>query len=134
MLKVGSIVGDDSASAPKWYDYRGARLLIAPVGTKAYDAALARLSRKDRRLRQRSAAGLEVEDEMLHITMKVTAHAVLKGWEGIMEDDGSTPIPYSPEKALEFFEKSYKFYRAVASFALGAAAQEAEEQEEDSKN
>jgi hypothetical protein len=90
----------------------GITFKIARMGNPKYDEEIIRLS-----IEAASELGVSEEnlplDKLNEIVKKAASKFILVGWEN-MEDENGDPIPYSHEKALEFFndvqlKDMYKF-------------------------
>ncbi|WP_274584095.1 hypothetical protein V9W64_10890 [Neisseria leonii] len=102
-----------------WRDYAdgAAKLLIARFNNPGHSEFL-RAERKkhseilDDEARSESPEATEILVEMGNRAM---AKFILKGWEGILDEDGETPLPFSEENAYallsEFDEFSAEVFR-----------------------
>lgn len=59
------------------------------------------------------------------VTREAVARTVLLDWKDVLDDEDK-PIPFSHEKALEFFVKFPEFYTTVVMFAADRASYQAE--------
>ena len=115
MAKISEIMSDmDKVENGVWEKYSaGIELLIANINNTKYRKARSRLLKPHmRRLKFISA------DEILDLIKPAAAKHLLIGWKNI-EDEKGNPIPYSPEKALEFFNdpKLVDLYNFVLEIA-----------------
>jgi len=123
MAKLSDIRVDPAiAESGTWVDFDlGIRLRIAQMPNPAFEREMRRLGRPY--MRQIKTARLEdaaANPILERITVEAIAKTVLVGWEHLEDDDG--PVPYSPEKALEYlsdpaYGELLRFVRAVASEA-----------------
>ena len=100
-----------------WFDYKGgSRLLIARYGNPEH-------VNLERRLEAQHAQDLQSKDPAVQaeartaINMAVFSHTILKGWEGILDEDGETELKYTQETAAELL-KHQQFFNAVLEFAV----------------
>lgn len=98
-----------------WFDYEGgSRLLIARYGNPEH-------VKLERQLESKMAARLQSGDEhakvdaRMELNRKAFAQAVVKGWEGILDED-ETELEYSPEAAEDLLRLP-EFFGAVFEFA-----------------
>jgi hypothetical protein len=83
-----------------WIEFAlGIRLKIARARNPRYQERLRELTDPHRKDIREDKADLK---QMAKILKKVRAETILLDWENI-EDESGQPIPYSSEKALEFF-------------------------------
>ena len=97
-----------------WEDYEeGIRLKIARMGNPLYDEEIYRLSKPVLKRSREIPA-----DELERISKQAVAKYILVDWENIEDDDGNE-IPYSSEKALEYFNDHdlRGFYRDIILIA-----------------
>ena len=101
MAKISSVKLDmDKVEKGVWHDYaEGIRLCIASISNNEYKKARDKLLASH--LRQIRARTL-TSDEVLDILKPAVAKHLLVNWSSIEDETGKT-IPYSYEKALEFF-------------------------------
>lgn len=82
-----------------WIEFlMGIRLKIARSRNPRYNEMMRKLTENMRLDMRENKFNTDEFNEML---IQVRAHTVLLGWENIDEDD--KPVPYSPEKAMEYF-------------------------------
>lgn len=134
MAKISQIMADmDKVNKGVWVDYaEGIRLLIANINNTEYKKATRKiLSSKMRQIRMKSLA----DDTILELVKPAVARYVLLGWENI-EDENGNKIPYSTEKALEFFQTPslFEFYQFVLESAGDSANIRKELADESEKN
>lgn len=100
MANINSIKTDISKQNDgTWVDFiMGIRLKIARARNPKYSELMRKLTENMRLDLRENKFNSEEFNVML---AKVRAHTVLLDWENI-EEDGK-PVPYSPEKALEYF-------------------------------
>lgn len=101
-----------------WVNYEhGIRLKIARIGNPSWKKFIRKNRSLDQTLELMNGNGADA-DRAEEQTMEAVAHTVLTGWEGVTDDDDNE-IPYSPEKALEFFQSPAlrDFYTDVIGFA-----------------
>lgn len=103
----------------KWFTYEGeVRFLIARIGNPRYSEYV----------RERAAEGEVASDGTIDVNStewdrvhrEAMGHAVLLGWEGLEEDDGS-PLEYSPERSAALL--SDPEYPEIYVFVAGKAMQ-----------
>lgn len=99
-----------------WFDYEGgSRLLVARYGNPEH-------VKLERQLETKMASRLQTGDEhdkvdaRMELNRRAFSRAVLKGWEGILDEDGETELAYSPEAAEDLL-KLPEFFGAVFEFA-----------------
>lgn len=102
MAKINAIKTDvRKENEGVWVDFvLGIKLLIARARNPKYLALMQRLVDPHRQEIRSNEMDLEVLNDILK---QVRAETVLLDWENIEDDKGIT-IPYSSEKALEFFK------------------------------
>lgn len=116
-------VGKEFLSTPAeetgvWFQVGDARLLVACLTSKKYQAARERNLHPHRRLLVR---GSELSQEAVDAAVrKAASEHLLLGWENVA--DGGKAVEYSPAAAEDMFAKYPKFLAHV----LGLAADEAE--------
>ena len=121
-FNIAKRLGGDPAlmSEGVWVDEAdGLRLLIARWNNKAYRKTLHKsVSEPKSKFDKRAKFKI---DKALQEAMVNVANTVLLGWEGMDETDDNDKvikdIPYSPEKALEYFEKYPEFFDVVCEYA-----------------
>lgn len=133
MARISSLApADDLSEEGVWVDYlAGTRIRVGFVGRRAFKDYLAANTR-NKRLTKRSTddTGMTEEEWMVG-----AAKHLLLDWENFEEDDGS-PIPYSPERALELFqdEKTKFIFLDVVQLATQLENFRREDEKEVSKN
>lgn len=86
-----------------WLDFAlGIRLKIARARNPNYQELLRELTEPHRSDLRKDQVEQKVIDATADILKQVRAKTILLDWENI-EDEKGVEIPYSPEKALEFF-------------------------------
>lgn len=91
----------------------GLKLKIARLNNAAYEEELRRLGKPYmRQIRLGTVDGNVLET----IAIKATAKHVLKGWEGL-EDENGKEIEYTTLKAEDILLKYRDFYKLVSEFA-----------------
>lgn len=79
--------------------FEGSRVRVARMGNPRYQQYLWKLGKPVRgRLRRDNVPVSEVND----MQSRAAARYILLDWEGFVEDDGATEIPYTNEKSLEY--------------------------------
>ncbi len=102
MAKISDVMADmDKVENGTWQNYSaGIQLLIANINNSEYKKERSKILKPYlRRLRTNAISA----DDILELLKPAAAKYLLKDWRNIEDDDG-TAIPYSPEKALEFFK------------------------------
>ncbi len=99
-----------------WIDAgAGLRLLVARISSPDYEAYVRKHVRNQSPLASR---GILDEDEIMQEGVMVAASRFLiLGWEALL-DDNDEEIPYSPEKAIELFDKFPEFYLMILRFSM----------------
>ena len=102
MAKITAIKSDmDKVEKGAWVPYaEDIQLCIASINNKAYKKVRSRLLKPH--LRQIRSQTMTSE-EVLDVLKPAAAKFLLVDWKNIEDEDGKA-IPYSPDKALEFFE------------------------------
>lgn len=103
-----------AAEAGKWFDYDGARFLIAAFNTPRYQKVLSRIGKKNQ-----AAVRHEKFDTLQTITIEVQAEAILLNWEGVL--NGENLFPYSRENALYLLSASMEFRAWVEATSMNLA-------------
>lgn len=103
-----------AAEDGKWFEYDGARFLIAATGTPAYQKAA-------RKMGKRNVAAIQREDVVAlnGMTVQVMAKAVLKGWENVK--DGEKDFPFSEANAVHLLTVAGDFRNWVESQSMNLA-------------
>jgi hypothetical protein len=97
-------------------DLPGVSLKVRSITSKAYSMALSTLTQKlSRRYGQRPIP----PEESLKENGKLLARHILLDWKGIDDDDGKTPMPFSPALAEEVL--SNPEFRKLANAVVWAA-------------
>lgn len=98
-----------------WVEFDGFKVKIARAGgsNQAYLKALERETKPYRRAIQNGSISLEIADK---IVQKVYAETVVKGWEGITDEQGN-PMAFSKETCAEVFEALPEFFAEVKQLA-----------------
>ena len=115
-----------------WVDFlMGIRLKIARARNPKYSDMMRKLT-ENMRLDMRE--GKWDNKEFNDMLIQVRAHTILLDWENIDEDD--KPVPYSPEKAMEYFRNPElnDFYTFVVSISESAEAYKKDLVKESEKN
>ncbi len=132
MAKITEIKSDmDKVENGQWFNYAlGIQLLIANIHNSKYRKMRSKLLKPHQR-RLKSMSG----DEVLEILKPTVAKHLLIGWKNI-EDELGQEIPYSSEKALEFFNDPslIDLFTFVIDTAGENASYAIEQQEEEVKN
>lgn len=103
----------------KWVDYyAGIELLIARSGNPAYNECMRSLVEP---ITEEIRDDKTTVQDWAALLLKVRAKTVLLGWRNLDDKEGN-PIPYSAEKAEEFFNDPelkdfYKFVRETSESA-----------------
>lgn len=87
----------------------GIMVTLRPMPNPDFDARMQQVRKPNlRKIRRGNLGGSEAEA----MVKDAIAHAVVKGWTNLEDENGVT-IPYSPEKCLEFFSdpQLYDFYQ-----------------------
>lgn len=134
MAKIGSIMLDlDRVEKGTWIKHpSGVRVCVASINSKAYKQAREIALRP--RLRDIRSGALTYDD-ISEILKPVAAEHLLLGWSDL-EDANGQPIPYSPAKALEYFQdpRFAEFYRFILDAAGEAELYRQDLLEESAKN
>lgn len=109
----------------KWFDYDGARLLVASTNSTAYQERLNELQRPHLRAMRKGRFSNKLARKL---AIEAMADTILLGWEGV-ELNGK-PLEYSREAALKALTDYPKFADDVADFAGTEAAFEDEDDQE----
>lgn len=115
-----------------WVEFlMGIRLKIARARNPKYNDMMRKLTENMRLDMREGKFDTKEFNEML---IMVRAHTVLLDWENIDEDD--VEIPYSPEKAMEYFSNPElaDFYTFVVSISESAEAYKKDLVKESEKN
>lgn len=114
-----------------WIDYGTFRVKVAYAGgaNRRYNKRMEELTRPHRRAILNDAFPKE---QQALLVKQAVAETVVLGWEGV-EDEG-TPVPFSPEAALELFKKYEKFFEEVLQQAQSFANYREEDRAADSGN
>lgn len=100
-----------------WCDIgEGARLLIARAGNPDHENAVAQLER-DYRSQSLAGDGELAPDVRRKIAIQALAKTILKGWEGLVDDNGGE-MPYSPEAALQLLSQARDFRNLVSNLSM----------------
>lgn len=98
-----------------WFDYEeGSRLLVARYGNLRHVAAERELERKNE-IELDSDDITKVAELRMAMNVELFAKTVLKGWEGIVDENGKD-FPYTYENAKTLLELP-EFFGAVVDFA-----------------
>lgn len=87
----------------------GVRLCVARIGHPAYEQYVRRISAPHRALLRSENPPAKLVERLVIDAM---AHHVLKGWEGLEDEDG-TPLAYTPENAKKVL--SVRYWRDLVS-------------------
>lgn len=94
-MKASSLTTATPAELGKWFEYEGGlRLLIAADQNKSHVRFLAGRGRKLRK------DELKDIDKLLELDNEALVECIFLGWEGLVEDDEKTPVPYNKKLAL----------------------------------
>lgn len=120
MAKISSIKTDlKKAESGVWIPFgSGIELCIASTNTPEFRQARTKLLKPHARLIRAKLLSFE---EAINVLKPAYAKHVLVGWKNI-EDENGSDIPYSPEKALEFFND--KSLSTLFDFVLETANEE----------
>lgn len=101
MAQLNAIKTDSQKSNDGiWVDFEeGIRLKVARLHNAEYDKYLQRISKPYLRKIRTNTLNRDITADL---TKQAVAKHILLDWENI-EDESGDPIPYSSEKALEFF-------------------------------
>lgn len=112
-----------------WVDYEaGVRVKVARLSNTKFEQALRTASKPHLRQIRSKRAPLDLIE---NLTREAAARHILLGWENLDDDDG-TPIPYSPERALEIFNDPtlHDFYKFVMQISTDSELYRREDMEE----
>jgi len=116
-----------------WVPWRlDIELKIASFNNPAFERALRRVTKPHKR---RIATG-DIDDEVLEsLSKESVAKLLLLDWKNVQGEDGKD-IPYSWEKALEFFndERTKQLYRDVIAISRDHSLFMAQDEEDDRGN
>lgn len=112
-----------------WHDYRGGRILLRRMKSKAFVARLNKLRKPFLRLIQKGRFPVEQDNEL---TRKAIAEAGILNWEGF--EDGGKELPYTPETAIRMMETYPEFEDDVFDMMQTSEAYKNVETEETVKN
>ena len=100
-----------------WVDAgEGMKLKLARYGNPKFDDYLRKLSTP---LQRRLIDGTISQSAMEKLEMQAMSIHVLKGWEGLQDDQGKD-IQYSPEVALELMTSARDFFKLVRELSQRA--------------
>lgn len=131
MAKLGQIKGVFADTITEEYAF-DITVKMRPLPNPDFDAFMAR---KQRGKRQRFRHDDKNDEEMMQLLKEATAATVIVGWDNLEDVDGS-PILFSHEKALEFFNDPamYDFYSFVRTTAAERTKFVQQDEEDASKN
>lgn len=121
-FSIGNFALDKTAEREGiWVDVgaEGLALKVARISSPDFEAHIRRTNtQKGTMSRFRQQIIARDDDSMLEeaIMTGVSKH-ILLGWRNLTEEDGTTPIEYSHEKALELFKNYPEFYRMVLEYS-----------------
>ena len=108
----------------------GLRIKVARMGNPAYEESIRKSAKPF--MRQMRLGTMNVED-MEGLAMKAIAKHIILDWENLDDNDG-TPIPFSPDKALELFKEYHDFYTMVKEVSGEAEIFRSDEMDEAAGN
>jgi len=118
-----------------WVDFsEGVKLKIARAGNPKFQEKLERLLKPHRRKFRRRNIPLEL---VRSLTQQASIGTILLDWDGFTEKNEQgeeVKVPFSDDKALEYFKISTDFVNDVLDFADDMEIFREEEQEESEKN
>lgn len=115
-----------------WTNYQGIKLLVARSGNLNYCEAMRNLVEPIKKEIREDKTTVEDFAELL---IQARSKTVLLGWENLTDDDGKE-IPYSSDKAAEFFRdpELHDFYKFVVAVSEDSGRYAKEANEESVKN
>lgn len=115
-----------------WHDYGEFKLLIARAGghNRAYMQTAEAVMRPYRRQIQLDMLAPEKSEELM---MTIFARSVMRGWEGITDDEGE-PLPFTVENCVDLFTKFPDLFADVREVANRIALYRVAETEVDAGN
>lgn len=132
-MKISKFAMDGTlAQEGVWEDagHDDLRVKVARMNNPRYREYLRALGRP---LVRRSRRNMLDFDAMEAMTQKAVARYVLLDWKNLEDDEGNE-IPYSPDKAFEFFKAYPDFYEAVTEIANDVELFRAEDHEDAAGN
>ena len=127
------IIGKKLTDEGKWFEYKGAKLLIGRAGSNEFLQALEHFEKPFKKKIARDALGKLKSRE---INVRALARAVLLGWENVADQEGNE-VPYSEDLGYEALRADPDMLEFVMDMALDnenfAAAEEAEVAKKSSK-
>lgn len=109
---------DDAAGVTggKWFSHsKGSRFLIVSLNNPAYQSAFTELIAKS------DSAEARASDEFRLDTYKLMAKHILKGWQGIYDENGQE-LPYSSGLAFDLLKSSKDFSDWVTRKAMNSSS------------
>ena len=118
-LKFSEFVTSDQKELEGvWCDIgQGARLLIARAGNPDHEAEVARLEREYRSQSMASDGELP-PDVRREIAIRAMAKTLLRGWEGLVLDDGLPFPPYTVEEGEKTLRAARDFRNLVSNLSM----------------
>jgi hypothetical protein len=114
-----------------WVDMgAGLMLKIARINNERYQEFIREKGKPFGHAIRAGVAQVDMDD----IVHEGVAKYVLLEWKDLLDEDGVTPIPYSPEKAVELFKKAPDFLDIVVKMASNMDLFRKEAQKEAAKN
>jgi len=118
VARIDAVRADlDKESKGVWVPYElGIELKVARLGNPGYQESLVKLT--DARKALMGSIELS-QDQRMDVQKEAVARTVLMDWRGI-EDDQGNPVPFSPDKALEWFRdpELWRLYTFVLMVGL----------------
>lgn len=97
-----------------------AKLLIARFNNEAHAEYLRKERAKNTKLLEDDSSA-ESQKLLRDLGNRAMAKFVLKGWEGILDEDGESELPYSEEAAFKLLDELEDFSNLVFSLSMEAS-------------
>lgn len=95
--------------------------------TQRYEA----LMKPYRRLEQLGKMDPDVQKELMQ---RLYAETVVAGWEGVLDEDDVTPVPFNVDNCIRLFQAAEVIFSEVVNTSMSAAVFRDEVREADAKN
>jgi len=113
-MQLGKLI---ARAEPTWKptDLGDVEVLVIGLRDRAFRDYYAKLQDEPDAKKAIRAGGKRKREMIDALFIKALARKALHGWKGITEDDDTTPVEFTPDKAIELLTESNAFYDNVVA-------------------